>query len=72
LEESVIPLTIKPYREMKTKRFIVKFTNGDYVIVDAIGGQEAQILAQAEQIKAGRSYDTLSVSNCPSPLSTDN
>ncbi len=45
---------------MKTTKFTIWFSNGDYdaqmVIVHALSEEQARILAQAERIKAGCDY----------------
>ena len=41
---------------MKKYKFIVVFTDHNYVEVESLNETEARILAQAEQIKKGLSY----------------
>jgi len=44
-------------------KYKILFTSGETEIVFAFGGEAARILAQAEQIKKGNSYVTLSITN---------
>lgn len=48
---------------MKQKLFKVVFVTGQVEEVVAFNGEEAKILAQAEQIKKCNNYEVLSVTN---------